>query len=137
MTSPLMLCLIAGFCFGVWPLVVRSTSLGSYWIAVLVSVGTTVLVAAGAYSKLLTTSTPALRPMALCLLAGAINGIGILVYSRVISNTSWDVTKYVPLTAVLMISFAAVGAFMLFKEPLTLQKMIGLSFAVVAVWLLA
>ena len=70
-------------------------------------------------------------------IAGVINGLGMLAYGRILSNTDWNVSKYVPIVAVASIATAAIGAFLIFKEPLTIQKSLGLVFAALAVWLLS
>jgi len=135
--NPLILSLLAGFFFGLWPVVARNTGLGSFWIAFLIPLGTLLMVAFEAAPKIATTEWPVYRMLAFGVIAGAVNGLGMLAYGRILSNTNLNVSKYVPIVAVISIATAAVGAFVAFKEPVTQQKSLGLLFAVAAVWLLS
>ncbi len=137
MNNALFFCLIAGFCFGTWPLVAKYSNLNAFWVAFLVPLGTTIFISLVALPKLSNTSSLTTKAVAICLIAGVLNGIGILAYGKIISNTNWDISKYVSTTAILMICFTAIGALFMFKEPFTTQKTIGFLFAVAAVWLLS
>jgi drug/metabolite transporter (DMT)-like permease len=134
---PLLLSLLAGFFFGLWPVLARNSGLGSFWIALLVPIGTFLMVSVEAVPRLTGNPLPVSRLLALGLIAGAVNGLGMLAYGRILSNTGLNVSKYVPIVAVVSIASAAIGAFWAFREPVTLQKSLGLIFAVVAVWLLS
>ena len=85
---------------------------------------------------MLSDEIPLSRLIVFGLIAGAINGLGMLAYGRILSNNDWNISKYVPIVAVISIATAAIGAFVAFKEPVTLQKSLGLLFAAAAVWLL-
>jgi len=135
--NPLILSLLAGFFFGLWPVVARNIGLGSLWIAFLIPVGTLVMVAPYALPGMVAGHIPLTRLIVFGVFAGAINGLGMLAYGRILSNTGLNVSKYVPVVAVISIATAAIGAFIAFKEPVTLQKSLGLIFAAIAVWLLS
>jgi len=137
LNNPLILSLLAGFFFGLWPVAARHSTLGSFWIAFLIPLGTLLVVSFEAAPKIASTSLPIYKILAIGLFAGAINGLGMLAYGRVLSNGDLNVSKYVPIVAVVSIAAAAIGAFVAFKEPVTLQKSLGLLFAVAAVWLLS
>jgi drug/metabolite transporter (DMT)-like permease len=134
---PLILSLFAGFFFGLWPVVARFAGISSFWIAFLIPLGTLLVVSFEAAPKIAATTWPVYKILAIGIIAGAINGFGMLAYGRILSNGSLNVSKYVPIVAVISIATAAVGAFVAFKEPVTLQKSLGLLFAVAAVWLLS
>jgi hypothetical protein len=135
--NPLILSCLAGLFFGFWPVIARFSNLRSSWVALLIPLGTVILVSFSALPKMLATETPAYRAIALGLLAGAFNGVGMLAYGKILGNSDWDVSRYVPVTAVFSIAAAAIGAFIIFREHVTIQKTLGLLFAAAAVWLLS
>lgn len=137
MKNPLILALLAGFFFGLWPVVARHISIAALWISFLIPVGTLLIVAPTALPGMISGATPMNRLIVFGVIAGVINGLGMLAYGRILSNTDWNVSKYVPIVAVASIATAAIGAFLIFKEPLTIQKSLGLVFAALAVWLLS
>ncbi len=135
--NALVFSIAAGIFFGSWPLIARFANLSSFWVAFFIPFGTILLVALAWAPKFLTASSLSWRAVLVGLLAGACNGLGMLFYGQVISRADWDVSKYVPLVAIVSIAAAAVGAFTLFREPITIQKIAGLVLAAVAVWLLS
>jgi len=135
--NPLILSLLAGFFFGLWPIIARFAGISSFWIAFLIPLGTLLVVSFEAAPKIAVSTWPLYKLLLIGLVAGAINGLGMLAYGRVLANGDLNVSKYVPIVAILSIATAAVGAFILFKEPVTVQKSLGLLFAVAAVWLLS
>lgn len=137
MRNPLILSLLAGFFFGLWPVIARSAGLPSYWIAFLIPLGTLLVVSIVAIPRMLSNNFSLSTLILIGLVAGAVNGLGMLAYGRVLANGNLNVSKYVPIVAVVSIAAAAIGAFVVFKEPITLQKATGLIAAAIAVWLLS
>lgn len=137
MNNPLVLSIAAGIFFGSWPLVARFANLSPFWVAFFIPFGTILLVSLTWAPKFLTAASLSWRAVVVGLLAGAFNGLGMLFYGQVVSRADWDVSKYMPLVAIVSIAAAAVGAFAMFREPITPQKIAGLALAAVAVWLLS
>jgi drug/metabolite transporter (DMT)-like permease len=69
--------------------------------------------------------------------AGLVNGIGMLAYTKMISSPSVELSKFVPIAAALVPVFAMLIAVVLFGDPITLKKIAGLTLACVAVFLLS
>ncbi len=136
MNNPILLSLLAGFFFGTWPVIARFANLTSFWVAFLIPLGTLVCVAVISLPKIPSLQMPLYQALLIGLIAGACNGAGMLAYGKVLANTDWDVSKYVPIAAVSSLAFAAMGGLVLFKEPMTVQKDIGFLFAIAAIWLL-
>ncbi len=72
----------------------------------------------------------------LCLAAGLVNALGVAAYSRLLSTTNWNLTKYIPLSFGLMIMIAVLGGVVVFREAVTTQKLVGIGLVIVSAWLL-
>ncbi|MBI2633382.1 MAG: EamA family transporter [Parcubacteria group bacterium] len=131
-----LLAVITAACFGLWPLVMKYASVSPAWSAVYISCVTFVM----SLTVLISTSSEktifSLKIILIGLAAGALNGIGTLLYTRLIASPSTDISKIAPLIVALMPLFTIVGALILFGEPITLKKGCALVLIAVVAWLL-
>lgn len=135
MNKPLLFSVISAFCFGFWPVISRFSRLGAPQVGIFVSLGTAMMVIAGMMapaSKLPWT----LKNSCLCLTAGLLNGIGILAYSRLVSEPSWDLSRYIPTVFGLTVAIATISGVIFFGETLPLQKLTGVALIIIAICLL-
>ena len=130
----LVLAFIAGLCFGGWPIIVRATTLSTNWIAVSISFGALIVV----IGVMMKTGTimPSVKNLLIGLMAGIINGFGFLVYAKLIGTKSIQLSVALPLVAVTLVIFVALAGILIYKEPITFKKLIGLMGAITAVILL-
>lgn len=135
MNKPLLFSMISAFCFGFWPVISRFSRLGAPQVGIFVSLGTAMMVITGMMapaSKLPWT----LKSSCLCLAAGLLNGIGILAYSRLVSEPSWDLSRYIPTVFGLTVAIATMSGVIFFGETLPLQKLTGVALIIIAICLL-
>jgi len=137
MNNQWILCLIAGIFFGMAPLVGRLSSVNAMMMAVLVAVGTLAATIPVAFSQNYAT----VGWLYLCwgLLGGLINGIGLLAYYKLVAGANsglWNVSTVLPITAVIMPVVIVIGGCIIFKEPMTTNRIIGLVLAGLAIFFL-
>lgn len=142
MDNVFLLATVAGFLFGVWPLIFKLVDSNSSpaLIVILVPIGTLIVGMWNLSSFKFQTGN-----ILLGLSAGIMNGLGMLIYAKLLSmgsnsidiSKSVDMSKSIPLTAAAIPAFAAIGAIMIFNEPMTLKKGLGLAAAIIAALLLA
>ncbi len=135
MNNPLYYCIFAALCFGGWPLLGRCSGLSSGWMSLLVASGTVIL---GIVSILTQTgNTPSTRSVIIGLTAGAINGVGMLAYAKVIGWQGSDVSKILPIAMILTPMFAMAGALIFLGEPVSAKKLLGAGIACTGIYLLS
>ncbi len=126
-----VLAFVAGLCFAGWPIVIRGTNLDTIWVAILISLGASVFAICIAIGKKV--AIPPTKELIIGIIAGLINGFGFLLYSKLITTKSVQLSIALPLVAVTLVIFVAVAGFIIYKEPITLKKAIGLIGAITAV----
>lgn len=136
MSKTLFLVVLSGLFFGVWPVMMRASGLGAVWILLFLFLGSGIV----GTLAVLKAGLPSLAPIAVLigLAAGIINGVGALTYGKLIEMQSAEMTKFIPLSVVLIMGVGVVGAyFFLGEELFTMRKIFGIIAAIVAVILLA
>jgi len=123
---------ILALTFGVCPLVARSSGLTPGWTSAFLALGTLPIVACGFWYG---GAVPVGRSLIIGILAGLINGIGLLAYGKLTSG-QFEISRYMPIALAVAPAIIAIGGWLFFHESLTLNKIIGVVAVVVAVWLL-
>lgn len=126
-----ILAFVAGLCFAGWPIIMRGTNLDTIWVAILISFGASIFAITIAIGKKVVFPSP--KELIIGILAGFINGLGFLLYSKIITTKSVQLSIALPLVAVTLVIFTAAAGFIIYKEPMTLKKAIGLIGAITAV----
>ena len=133
--NPFFLSLVAAIGFGGWPLAARAAGIPPFGIAVILSIGT--VAAVTAVGPIMFTWDSVSRKMVyIGLLAGVINGVSFLAYSRLVSNPAWDISVYVPLAIALMLIIPVIGGPLFFNESVTINKVLGVLAILVGVYLI-
>lgn len=135
MSSPFAFVLLSAFTFAAWPIVGRFSGLSAIWVSTVVSLSTLVLVVA-AKPLFANEETPQAKALVIGVIAGALNGLGILAFNKITSNKSLDITIYVPMTFGLMLVLASIGGVIVFGESMTQNKVWGMVAILVGVYLL-
>ncbi|MBT7007565.1 EamA family transporter [Candidatus Falkowbacteria bacterium] len=137
MNHPLFYCVVAGFFFAVWPMIMRVAQMNLLYGATVMGFSTFVAtLIALLISPQGDLTFPGMKPVMLGLAAGVINAFGFLAYVKLITNPEWEVSKMIPAMTALLVLFGALGGWLFFKEPLTANKGIGVVLAILAVWFL-
>ena len=133
--NPFFLSLVTAIGFGGWPLVARAIGIPPFGIAVILSIGTVAAVTAVG-PLMFTWDTVSRKMVYIGLIAGAINGVSFLAYSRLVSSTEWDISTYVPIATALMLIIPVIGGPLFLNETLTMNKVVGTISILIGVYLL-
>ena len=131
MNSPLLFCVLAGVCFGTWPILARFGGMTPGWMSFLIGVGTMLATALG-----LNASTPGGKSAAIVVAAGAINGLGMLAFGKLIGWKGQDVSRLLPIVFAIMPVVTVLTALLFLHEPMTLKRGAGIVLAGIAIWFL-
>lgn len=129
--NPLFLCVISALGFGSWPLIARTTTINPGWLSIAICLGTMMT-----SSVTMNRALPNSKAFLILIGAGMINGIGLLAYSKLLTMQNTDVSRLIPIAVALGAVTTAVGACIVFGEPITIRKVSGVGLAFVAVYLL-
>ncbi|MHB1118419.1 MAG: hypothetical protein ACYCZ7_02785 [Minisyncoccota bacterium] len=133
--NPFSLSLVVALGFGGWPLIVRAAGIPPLGIAVILSIGT--LASVTTVGPFLFSWDAVTRKMIyIGLLAGAVNGISFLAYSKLVANPAWDISVYVPIAIALMLIVPALGGTIFFGENFSATKTLGVLTILIGVYLL-
>ncbi len=136
MNNSWVLCLAVGISWGLAPVLGRLSGVSAMPMAVLLAAGT--LLATLPFSNQHYGDFTA-KAITLALLAGLVNGAGLIAFYRLVAGSGeglWELSKVLPVALILVPVVIALFAKVLFSEPLTAQKIIGLVLAGTAIWFL-
>jgi uncharacterized membrane protein len=120
--------------FGSWPLISRYAGTNNAWTGFIV-MGITALVSMVFYRAELST-IPSTQALGLLVFAGVANGIGMIAYTRLVTDQQFGMSSYAPAALVLMVVFITILGALLFKEVFTITKLLGLMLTCIGTWLL-
>lgn len=123
------------FSFALWPVIARFAQIPIVWTAVLVNAGS-LLVALIFLAFRPVEVVSETRVLWLGLLAGIVNGVGFLVYSYVLSDTTVSASTVVALVDILIPLAALILGFLFLKETLSVYKALGVLMAILSIYLL-
>jgi uncharacterized membrane protein len=124
--------IILALTFGFCPLIARLSGLTPGWTSAFLALGTLPIVVCGFWYG---GAVPAGRSLIIGLLAGVINGVGLMAYGKLTSG-QFEISRFMPIALAIAPAIIAVGGWIFFHEPISLNKIIGIIAVVVAVWLL-
>lgn len=134
MNNGLVLCLMTAVGFGSWPMIARFAGTNNAWIGILV-MGFTALLSTVFYRAELAT-VPTNKALLLLALAGVANSIGMIAYTRLVTDQQFGMSSYAPAALTLMVVFVTVVGALFFCEPFPATKFLGLVLAVAGTWLM-
>ena len=115
MNNGLILCLMTAVGFGSWPMIARFAGTNNAWTGFMV-MGFTAMMSALFYRTELAT-IPTTKAMGLLALGGIANGIGMIAYTRLVTDQQFGMSSYAPAALTLMVVFVAVVGAIFFHEP--------------------
>lgn len=125
--------LAVALCWGGYPLIVRSAGYdGPRGALILMLAGFAPILVVGLMDR---SGWPGAAPLVKLLVAGALMGGGLLAFYT-LANSPMDASISIPIVDVAMLLVTAVGAILLFSEPLTAQKTLGIALMVAGIALL-
>lgn len=133
MNNPLVLTIITALGFS-WPLIARTSGASPYATSLAVTVVSLFVLLAGV--RFLHFGDLTTRGTLLISLSGVMAGVALLAYATLVSNPTWDISQYVPMSLILMITIGAVGGMFFYGEVVTFQKIFGLCLAIIGCWLI-
>ncbi|MBI4437570.1 EamA family transporter [Candidatus Uhrbacteria bacterium] len=134
MNNGLILCLMTAVGFGSWPMIARFAGTNNAWTGFLVMGGTAFLCAIFYRQEL--SAVPSSHTLGLLALAGIANGIGMIAYTRLITDQQFGMSSYAPAALTLMVVFVTIVGALIFREPFPATKLLGLCLAVAGTWLM-
>lgn len=134
MNNGLVLCLMTAVGFGSWPMIARFAGTNNAWTGFMV-MGATACFSALFYRAELATVPPG-KTLALLALAGIANGIGMIAYTRLVTDKQFGMSSYAPAALTLMVVFVTIVGALFFREPFPVTKFLGLCLAVAGTWLM-
>jgi hypothetical protein len=125
--------ILAGLCFGLWPLLMRLTGLTGMQGGFLVSLMTLLL-----FIPLFGGDTTGFtwKTVGLALAAGVINWLGSVCLQKGLAGKQLEVSVIILVIIMTQVVVTAVGTRLIYGELWDLRKLAGMIFAALAVWLL-
>ena len=134
MNNGLVLCLMIAVGFGSWPMIARFAGANNAWTSLLV-MGFSALVCTFFYRAELAV-IPTIKAIVVLALAGAVSGLGMIAYTRLVTDQSFAMSSYVPAALTLMLVFVTIVGALFFREFFPITKFLGLCLAVAGTWLM-
>jgi len=134
MNNGLILCLMTAIGFGGWPLIARFAGTNSAWTGFVV-MGASVLISTIFYRNEIR-DVPNAWPMALLLIGGIANGIGMVAYTKLVTDQQFGMSSWAPAALTLMVVFMTIAGAAVFKEAFPATKVLGLALACTGTWLM-
>ncbi len=134
-TSKLMWPVMAGLCFGIWPLIMKSSGLNAIMAAfVLTTVSLLVYLPflKGSFDQAALFRTGVI----LAVVAGLLNGIGTIAFQRMIGAKDLEISQVVLMVIIIQIVITAAGGRLFYHELFTIKKAFGVVAAGCAAYLL-
>ena len=116
-------------CYAIWPTAIAYTGINSAWGGFIAMFTTTVAVMIWGIVSGNVAITPDSKSVVFMVVAGLINGIGIVYHSKAMSDPEVVKVIFQPSMAVGMVIFSALIAWFVLKEPVSLRQGVWLAAA--------
>ncbi len=137
MQNPLGLTLICVIVWSLWPSLAKVSKLPTSTITFFVCVVTALTAVIYMYLKndIQLSNGSTTKGVAIIVLAGIINGVGMIAYSSLLaSNSGFDISKYVVMISCLMPVGTTLFAWMILGEQINSQKIMSIIIIVAGVY---
>ncbi len=135
MTSKLLWPVIAGLCFGIWPLIMKSSGFNATMASFVLTVVSLLV-----YLPLLKTNFDATAflkiGMLLAVASGLLNGIGTVAFQKMVGAKGMEITQGVLIVIMIQVVITAAGGRLFYGDLFTAKKILGILAAVIAAYLL-
>ena len=138
-----LLIVIAGIAFGAWPLITRGSKIHFLPAGLGLQLGTVIM-----FGLFIVTMRGQLELGAafsfnnggklalLALVAGLVNGVCQLAMQKMVASPDAQVSMFAPATLTIMAVVYALGGWLVYHEPMTPRKVVGIVTATITLWLL-
>ncbi len=121
-----LLIVVVALFWGSWPLVSRASGQGGPTGSLILSLASLIPIGAAAIFQGNGVVLPASGPLIRLLIAGMMMGVGLVAFNMV-ANSEIDASISIPVIDSAMLIVSAAGAIYFFSEPVTTQKIIGIT----------
>ncbi len=125
---------LTGVFFGFWPLIIRGTNISPIWTAATITIGSAIVISP--ILLIQNTAAPSVRSIVIGVIAGVINGLGLIEYGKLLTTPEWKVTITVPIALVVTPIILIVGGWLFFHESITPSKTCGSILGILAIYLM-
>ena len=129
------LCIQAATCYAAWPLIARSSGMPASWLSFFVTFGSLVSTVPFVVADKAPIALGSPWPVMLCLLAGAVNGLGFRPYSKIAGVEGAG--AYQSMTLGMMVVIAAFGSRIFYGDALSASKLAGVATILFGLWLMS
>lgn len=140
MQNPISLALTCVFVWSLWPTLAKTSKLQPTTITFFMCIVTAITAIALMYCKKgidFTSTENTTKGMVIIVVAGVLNGIGMVGYGSLLSSGSgFDISKYVVMISSLMPVGTIIFARIILGEQISMQKILSVSLIVIGVYLL-
>jgi len=133
--SKLIWPVIAGLCFGTWPLIMKSSGLNAIMASFVLTV-VSLLVYLPFLKSGFDQATLLKAGVILAVVAGLLNGIGTIAFQKMVGSKEVDITQVVLMVIIIQIVITAAGGRLFYHEIFTVKKVLGVVAAGLAAYLL-
>ena len=133
--SKLVWPVIAGLCFGTWPLIMKSSGLNAImasFVLTVVSLMVYLPFLKGGFDQAALLKTGVI----LAVVAGLLNGIGTIAFQRMVGAKDLEISQVVLMVVIIQIVITAAGGSLFYHELFTIKKAFGVVAAGLAAYLL-
>ncbi len=127
--------LIAACCFGLWPFIAKLSDAPNAWVCPIATIGTTAFLWFATRGQIVTAPAPTSFAVLVLLMAGVVNGFGMVNYGEVLSGSLGSLSSLLPIIYIMMLGVAVMGGVLFLGEPLTWTKIAGTIAGALAVFL--
>lgn len=119
--------------YSIWPVTITKTGMSAVWGGFLAMFGTTIVILGYGLTKGSFITVPTKTSIVVMLVAGAINGVGIILHSNIMTDPSVRKVIFQPSLAVGMVITSAVVAWLILREPINIKQVLWFLGAMVCI----
>lgn len=136
LNNVLVLCALTGICYGAWPLIMRVCQFGPAMSLLVLNTTGWICGFILYYKNPPLDSEMEIKKIVIGLVAGSLNAIGTVFYTKLIGMNNAEFSKFIPISFVLSLTVAVIGGWMIYSELMTFKKALGLIAAIITIFLL-
>lgn len=131
MKNPLIMSLICALVWGLWPILANYSKASSVYISIVLTITTSIFSVVYFYARgenlLYVGENPDIKMFLLPMIAGILNGVGMVFYSQILSGgAGLNITKYVVIVTALIPVVTVVAGYFLLENKISKENILGL-----------
>ncbi len=131
-----ILSLVVGLLYGGWPILASKSGAKPFWISLSISLMTVVTILVMG-NKNVMTNIPSGKMLWVLVIAGLMNGVATWYYGRLVGTPGWNVSTLVSISMMALVLTSTIGGIVFDHQPATTSKLIGITLALPAIWLMS